>query len=311
MRAADAGALHLTEVQAHFPYLAANGQNGKGKPEPTGNAAPEGEAAPAPLAGGRGGNEGGGGGNGGAGGEPPDDHDGSEEEAEPSPFGNRWFGRLVGWGAQLQPWVAQPDVAGAIGALIMVTLLVGTVWQRLDSLSPPVALWLPALTLWLCTAILTLPPSQMEKEAERRERRWLRLYRLSGSTCGVMVLAGGLLWSDGLYRLLLGAAPPPALLYLVLAGSAAFAYASGLSVQHSLAISPTLQHFYRKTALQVTLMMLVGQALFAGSWHFLRTLFTLYGWALLFLAPALVLIWRAAQSDLSAPARLSDSSTHR
>ncbi len=220
-----------------------------------------------------------------------------------------WYRRVVEALATFQDAWDEPDRYGTVGSVVVVAWLIATLWQQPDKwLRPEMGLLLTA-GLWASTLGLTLVPSLIERGVTEYPVRWLKLYRLSGAACGVLVFVGTLWWGEGLWYVLFGSALPAWLLYgLALAGGA-FAYAAGLDIQywfyHRRNEEEGREPFYKRMATEVSAMVLIAQGLLIGCTFLLVEHLPGYHWHLLVIAPALLMVASALHGRQGAAGRVS------
>ncbi len=177
----------------------------------------------------------------------------------------------------------------AAGVIILATLLLASTWR-----SPGLWRnhWLDAAVLvlaqWACNLLLAWPPSGAEGDATGSNWRWLKLYRLSGTSAGVMVTIGLLFFGSAFHQVVFGAAPAGWLSFVLTGGGVIFAYAGGLKVQAG-ASQVEDQNFYRRASSQVTLFILIAQALLP--WFFVAASEYIATGYLAVMAIALILLW--------------------
>jgi hypothetical protein len=172
-----------------------------------------------------------------------------------------WAQRFVEAVGQVIRPFEQAETRQATGVIILATLLLAAAWQPQDRWS---GRWLEAALLilaqWISDLLLVWPPSGAEGETSGGERRWRKLFRLSGAAAGVMVAVGVLFFTGAFVQVIFGHPTARWLSFLILGAGVAFAYAGGLKVQAG-AIHVQDQAFYRRASTQVTLFVLLAQAL--------------------------------------------------
>ncbi|MDQ4076460.1 MAG: helix-turn-helix domain-containing protein [Chloroflexota bacterium] len=191
---------------------------------------------------------------------------GNPPESEPVP----WYSQVVDGVGSTQSLLASPERQGMIGAVAFSAFLIGSTW-RSPANSHNHLLWfvLLGIVLWGSTAALALPPTAEESNEGSSWQRH-KLYRLSGTACGVFILGSALLWVEALWQLLVGAPLPRGLVFLIATLGAAFAYAAGAHVYRSFMNGPAEHRFYTRASAQVSGMMLLGQAALLAFIYFTR-----------------------------------------
>lgn len=181
------------------------------------------------------------------------------------------------------------EVRQAAGVIILATLLLTVTWRspaqwRQRWMEAGLLLW----AQWASDLLLAWPPSRAERESAGKERRWLKLYRLSGTAAGVMVAVGGMFFASAFIQVIFGHAPARWLAFLILGAGAIFAYGGGLKVQAG-ASRVEEQTFYRRASSQITLFIFIAQALLP--WFFVAASDFIATGYLAVIAVALVLLW--------------------
>ncbi|MGH2542038.1 MAG: hypothetical protein ACRDIB_04555, partial [Ardenticatenaceae bacterium] len=229
---------------------------------------------------------------------PPDQRSMNEEQPD-----GPWHRRVVAGAARLQEVAAPPERYGTVGAIAIATWAIGSAWQ----LPGRWQLWFHALllllALWAGSLLLAWPPSHEELRIRGTYPwRWLKLFRLSGTACGVFVAVGLLWWLEALVRVLFQATMAGWLVYMLLLPGVIFAYAGGLDVQYWFyRRREENAAFYIRTAVQVTAMILVAQALFVAANHLMVPYLSGAFWHILLLTPAIMMLFFALRGGSRKP----------
>lgn len=183
------------------------------------------------------------------------------EETMTETSAEAWAQRLIERVGQAMRPFEQPETQQAAGVIILATLLLAGAWRAPDQWRHR---WSEAALLiaaqWISDLLLIWPPSRAERVQSGRERRWRRLYRLSGAAAGVMTAVGVLFFASAFVQVIFGRVQLRWLSFLVLGAGAVFAYAGGLKVQAG-ASQVQEQAFYRRASAQITILIFIAQAL--------------------------------------------------